>query len=157
MKCNWKVGYLLIGGLVFSSTPAMALPALNGSWRITYYQDPNRNAPLTYCVAFTTATAATFIAGEPLSGTWQQAPGATPDWRGSWLQQGDLVKWWGSANSNQYVTSHQGTVITSSAPGAAPNGLMTGQYQFYPIAGGGPAGGGPEIGAWSAQQVATCP
>jgi hypothetical protein len=158
MKYKWKIGCSLIGGLIFSSTPAMALPALNGSWRITYYPDPNRNLPVTYCVAFTTTAGS--IAGEPLSGSWQQplapgaAPGASPTWRGNWVQQGDQVKWWG--NEGQYVTSHQGTLITSSAAGAAPNGSMTGQFQFFPLL-GGTGGGATEVGAWSAQQVASCP
>lgn len=154
MKCKWKIGCSLIGGLVFSSTPAMALPALNGSWRITYYQDPNRNAPATYCVAFTTV--ANSIAGELSSGTWQEAPGAAPTWRGSWVQQGDQVKWWGSVTNIQYITSHQGTLLTSSAAGAAASGLMTGQYQFFSTAGGVGASV-PEVGVWSAQKVASCP
>lgn len=151
-----KIGCSLIGGLLLSSTPAMALPAVNGSWRITYYADPNRNAPAqTYCVAFTTT--ANSIANEPLSGTWQEAPGAAPTWRGSWVQQGDRVKWWGSVTNIQYVTSHQGTLITSSPTGTAtPTGLMTGQYQFYSIQGGVGAAQ-PEVGTWSAQQVANCP
>ena len=153
MKCKWKIGCSLIGSLVFSSTPAMALPELNGSWQITYYPDPNRNQPATYCVAFTTVAGS--VVGEPLSGTWQEAPGAAPTWRGNWIQQGDRVKWWGSVTNIQYVTSHEGTLITSSPVGSAPVGSMTGQYQFYSIAGGVGAAA-PELGAWSAQKVANC-
>lgn len=152
MKCKWKIGCSLIGSLVLSSTPAMALPALNGSWRVTYFEDPARNAPQTFCIAFTTV--ANTIAGEPLSGTWVQptgAPGAAPTWRGNWVQQGDQVKWWG--NEFNFFSSHQGSLITSDAA----SGSMTGQYQwFQPVIGSLPAGA-TSIGAWSAQKAASCP
>jgi hypothetical protein len=133
----------------------MALPALNGSWQVSYFKDPERMPSSTYCFNF--STVANSIANEPLSGTWQEA--ATPSWQGNWIQQGDQVKWWGTIASLQYVTAHQGAVITlantPSVPGAAGVVGMTGHYQSFPVV-GGPGIGSIDVGAWSAQKVASC-
>lgn len=156
MKCNWKVGPLLIGGLVFGATPAMAqIPSPSGSWQVNYYSDQNnRTAPNgPWCVVFTTA--ANSVANAPLSGTWQvtNSPGGTT-WQGSWLQQGDRLKWWGNYSGvSNYSTSHEGMLITNSA--AAATGYMAGQHQHYQLTqpGGGPAAQPPYIGAWWAQRA----
>jgi hypothetical protein len=163
MKCNWKVGALLIGGLVFGATPAMAqtAPPPTGSWQITYYNDEdNRTTPSSpFCIAFTTATGGG--AGVDPSGTWQATGlGGGNTWQGSWRQKGDRLKWWGTYNGStiqNYSTSHEGMLITNTTAAAAPTGYMAGQHQHYQIATpGGPAPNTRYIGAWWAQRVASC-
>jgi hypothetical protein len=157
MKCNWKVGALLIGGFVFGATPAMALtvPPPTGQWRVTYYNNDYRTTGPNYCVNYTTA--GTPAPNTDASGTWS-VPSGLPSgatWQGSWVQYGDHIKWWGSYNQqgglSNYSTSHEGkyTYYNPGGGGGAGAGLITGHYQHYEQPGGGGTNGN---GTWSAQR-----
>lgn len=138
MKCNWKVGYLLIGGLVFGATPAMALPTFTGPWVVDYWQDDARGSAGTQCLNFTVDAAGVFGS----RGGAFSSPSVS-GWVGNWVQQGDRVRWWGRIGNN-YATSSEGTLIN-------PN-IMTGHYLHYPLPG---SGFGPSIGTWSARPGTT--
>jgi len=165
MKRKWKVGCLLTIGLIFSpisvtaqQTAQQQVSALDGTWRVTYYTEPNRTPTGPWCIAFTTV--ANSVLNQPLSGTWQATnlPSGS-NWGGNWIQIGDRVQWWGSYSPiPNYATSHQGTLITSLTQGAT-NGSMTGQHQHYQagVGGGGLTSIQPNVGNWLAQQVTTCP
>lgn len=133
MKCNWKVGALLIGGLVFGATPAMAvLPTFSGPWVVSFYQDDARSLVARACLNFTGGGS---IFGSP-GGTFTSP--TFSGWTGTWVQTGDRVRWWGNLGS--LSTSSEGTLINPA--------LMTGYYLHYPV----PSGvTGPSIGTWEAR------
>jgi hypothetical protein len=139
MKCNLKVGALLIGGLVFGATPAMAeLPTFSGRWVVNFYQDDTRNRVVSSCYNFTGGGT---ISGSP-GGTFTTA--GDPNWGGSWVQTGDRVRWWG--NTGNIATSAEGKLIYRE--------LMTGYYLHYQVPrpqAGGPGNVPPSIGTWEAR------
>ncbi|MFQ4140900.1 hypothetical protein [Chlorogloeopsis sp. ULAP02] len=133
-----KIGALLIGGLVFSAAPAMAaFPTFSDRWLVTYWQDDTRNQTLQACLNFTN-NGGSF--GATIGGTFNSPTFA--NWTGSWVQQGDRVRWWGIYSPTNTATSYEGTLINSN--------LATGYYLHYPTAAG--VAGGTSIGTWSAQK-----
>jgi hypothetical protein len=136
MNKSWKVGALLIGGLAFGAAPAMAaFPTYSGPWVVNFWQDDNRASVGTVCLNFTNSGSPPF--GSSIGGTFNSPNVA--GWNGSWVQQGDRIRWWGSLGST--ATSSEGTLIN-------PN-LATGHYSHYQVPPGGV--GGVSIGTWSAQ------
>lgn len=81
---------------MFSSLPAMAQvpapnPSIVGSWRVTFYLEPNHTVGGTQCVTFVQNP---IQVGEPASGRGFST--TFPGWQGKWIQ--DLPNRW-----NDYI------------------------------------------------------
>jgi hypothetical protein len=142
MQRTWKAGLLLAGGLMFSSLPAMAapVPSIVGSWRVTFYLEPNHTVGGTQCVTFVQNP---IQVGEPASGRWFST--TFPGWQGKWIQEADSVRWYGFTGS---LATAESSGFTASA------NLMTGEFiHFFPTAGTTTS----SSGAWSATRVPFCP
>ena len=140
MKCKLRLGSLLIAGLVFGATPALALPILGGLWKFELFSNTTGSADRSPVGSFCFNFAAAASPFSDIGGTFS-SPGVA-GWNGSWIQQGDQIKIWGSIGT--FATVYQGTLITADR--------MSGYYQHYTT--GGP--GGAFSGALWGQKVTTC-
>lgn len=137
MKRQWKAVGLMIGGIIFGSAPAMAAPDLNGTWKLTFYSEPNHTTGATQCLVFTkTGT----VAGESNSGTWTSP--SFSGWKGQWIQEGDHVRFFGF--SGTVATSAHSALMASSTS-------MSGEFDHFRS-----PGTVSSSGAWSATKVNSC-
>jgi len=148
MKCKWKAGFLLMGGLVFSSAPAMALTPLTtgGNWQLVFFRDAGTAADRVFstqhCSTFTTTG---LVSSEPTSGTWKSTGpflgNVSVNLQGQWIQQGDHVTLFGySVQATPIAVTMDGFFVAGNA------GFMTGRYQNF-----GALGAAKETGAFYAQ------
>ncbi|MBW4621014.1 MAG: hypothetical protein KME17_16860 [Cyanosarcina radialis HA8281-LM2] len=141
MQRTWKAGLLLAGGLMFTSLPAMAapVPSIVGSWRVTFYLEPNHTVGASQCVTFVQNP---IQVGEPASGRWFST--TFPGWQGKWIQEADHVRWYGFTGS---LATAESTGFTASA------NLITGEFIHFSAANGVTTS---SSGAWSATRVSSC-
>jgi hypothetical protein len=138
MSLRWKAGFLLVGAMLFGAAPVMAAPDVVGSWKVSFFAEPNHSGGSTHCMTFKKTGG---ILGEPNSGTWQAV--TSPGWKGEWIQEGDYVRWYGIQASGISSHAHSGLLVSST--------IMTGEFDTFTS-----AAKTSNSGTWSATKVNQC-
>lgn len=133
-----QAGLLVLGGLIVSAIPAMAAPDLNGSWRFSFFLEPNHSTGATQCLVFTKTGG---VAGEPNSGTWTSP--TFSGWKGQWIQEGDRVRIFGFTSSGLATSEHGGLLVSANS--------MAGEFDHF-----NSPGKVSSSGAWTASKVSSC-
>jgi hypothetical protein len=138
MMRQLKAGLLVIGGLLLSAVPAMALPDLSGSWKFTFYLEPNHTTGATQCLVFTPTGR---ILSEAKSGTWTSP--TFSGWKGQWIQEGDRVRIVGFTSGGLATSENNGLLISANS--------MSGEFDHFFS-----STGYSSSGAWYATKVSSC-
>jgi hypothetical protein len=135
MKMKTLLGLMVGAVLALSAGAVWALPDLvpgpigsTAQWSVQFYLEPNHSAGGIQCIVFTKTG---LVLGEPKSGTWTSPSFA--GWRGSWIQEGDHVRWYGSTSAS-LGTAEFGALISA--------GLCTGEFAHFFTPGGGTSSAG---------------
>ena len=138
MKIGWKTGLLLLGGIVFGTAPAMAVPDFTGSWKFSFYLGPNRTPGATQCVVF---KATNNVLGQPKSGTWTSPTFSS--WKGQWIQEGALIHWYGTTGSS-LASALKGEIASPASAAGTGESILV------------PSGNASSFASWTATKVNSC-
>lgn len=135
------ISSLLVARFAHAEVQAPAVsPSVVGNWKVTFYLEPLRSIGATQCIVMTLVPGT--VAGSPTSGTWRSP--TFPGWSGQWIQQGDLVRWFGITGG--LATSEVGSVLNRNILGGT-------SFNHFSTSSGAATS---SAGTWSAVRTISC-